>query len=53
MWKILLEEFFGDLRTQKTRTFLTMFSITWGTVAIVLLLAFGEGLKQQISTGLQ
>lgn len=52
MWKILLEEFFGDLRTQKTRTFLTMFSITWGTVAIVLLLAFGEGLKQQISTGL-
>jgi putative ABC transport system permease protein len=52
MWKILLEEFFGDLRTQKTRTFLTMFSITWGTVAIVLLLAFGEGLKHQISTGL-
>ncbi len=52
MWKILLEEFFGDLRTQKTRTFLTMFSITWGTVAIVLLLAFGEGLKQQISNGL-
>jgi len=52
MWKILLEEFFGDLRGQKTRTFLTMFSVTWGTIAIVLLLAFGEGLKQQISTGL-
>ena len=52
MWRILLEEFFGDLRTQKTRTFLTMFAITWGTIAIVLLLAFGEGLKQQISTGL-
>jgi len=52
MWRILLEEFFGDLRTQKTRTILTMFAITWGTIAIVLLLAFGEGLKQHISTGL-
>ncbi len=52
MWRILLEEFFGDLRTQKTRTILTMFAITWGTIAIVLLLAFGEGLKEHISTGL-
>ena len=52
MWKILLEEFFGDLRAQKTRALLTMFAITWGTIAIVLLLAFGEGLKQQVSTGL-
>ncbi|MDT8437294.1 MAG: ABC transporter permease [Gemmatimonadota bacterium] len=52
MWRILLEEFLGDLRAQKTRSLLTMFAVTWGTVAIVLLLAFGEGLKRQLNTGL-
>jgi putative ABC transport system permease protein len=52
MWRILLQEFLGDLRAQKTRSLLTMFAVTWGTLAIVLLLAFGEGLKSQITTGL-
>jgi putative ABC transport system permease protein len=52
MWRILLQEFLGDLRAQKTRSFLTMFAITWGTIAIILLLAFGEGLKTQVTTGL-
>ncbi len=52
MWKILLEEFFGDLRAQKTRAFLTMFAITWGTIAVVLLLSFGEGLKRTAVNGL-
>jgi putative ABC transport system permease protein len=52
MWKILIEEFFGDLKTQKTRAFLTMFAITWGTIAVVLLLAFGEGLKRTFISGL-
>jgi putative ABC transport system permease protein len=52
MWKILLEEFIGDLRTQKTRAALTMFAITWGTIAVVLLLSFGEGLKVAIRDGL-
>ena len=52
MWRILFQEFVGDLRTQKTRAFLTMFAITWGTIAVVLLLAFGEGLRTTISTGL-
>ncbi len=52
MWKILAEEFFGDLRAQKTRAFLTIFAVVWGTISIVLLLAFGEGLKIQISDGL-
>jgi putative ABC transport system permease protein len=51
MWKILFQEFVGDLRNQKTRAFLTMFAVTWGTIAIVLLLAFGEGLKVNISRG--
>jgi len=52
MWKILLAEFFGDLKAQKLRAGLTMFAMTWGTIAIVLLLSFGEGLKVTISTGL-
>jgi len=52
MWLILLEEFLGDLKTQKLRAGLTMFAMVWGTVAVVLLLSFGEGLKVAISTGL-
>ena len=52
MWKILLEEFYGDLKAQKTRAFLTMFAITWGTIAVVLLLSFGEGLKRTAVSGL-
>lgn len=52
MWKILLEEFLGDLRAQKTRAFLTIFAMVWGTISIVLLLAFGQGLRNQFSVGL-
>jgi putative ABC transport system permease protein len=52
MWKILLEEFIGDLRKQKLRATLTMLAMTWGTVAVVLLLSFGEGLKVAIVRGL-
>ena len=52
MWKILLEEFIGDIKAQKTRAFLTMFAVTWGTLAVVLLLSFGEGLRRQIVNGL-
>ena len=52
MWKILLKEFISDLRAQKTRAFLTMFAITWGTIAVVLLLAFGEGLGNTMRRGL-
>jgi len=42
-----LQEFFSSVRTQKLRAVLTMFGIVWGTVAIVVLLAFGEGFKKQ------
>jgi len=52
MWKILLGEFIGDLKAQKTRVLLTMFAITWGTIAVVLLLGFGEGLRLAILRGL-
>ncbi len=52
MFYILLQEFIGDLRAQRTRAFLTFFAVTWGTLAVVLLLAFGEGLKRTIRDGL-
>lgn len=43
----LFGEFFSDLRQQRLRTTLTILGITWGTVAVVVLLAFGEGLERQ------
>jgi len=42
----LIFQFYRDIRSQKLRSFLTIFGITWGTVAIVLLLAFGTGLQR-------
>ena len=44
-----IAEFMRDLRAQKLRTFLTIFGIVWGTVAIVVLLAFGMGFKRQMA----
>src|SRR2546426_4374512 len=52
MFYILLQEFIADLKTQRTRAFLTFFAVTWGTLAVVLLLAFGEGLKRTVRDGL-
>jgi putative ABC transport system permease protein len=37
-----------DVRSQKLRTFLTVFGIIWGTVSVSLLLAFGKGLQRQM-----
>ena len=52
MWSILLREFIGDLKTQRLRAFLTFFAVAWGSLSVVLLLAFGEGLKLTIRDGL-
>ncbi len=41
----LVGQFYQDMRHQKLRTFLTVFGICWGTIAVVLLLAFGVGLE--------
>ncbi|HTS89380.1 MAG TPA: ABC transporter permease [Gemmatimonadales bacterium] len=43
----MLREFLADIRTQKLRTTLTVLGIAWGTVAVVVLLAFGVGLERQ------
>jgi putative ABC transport system permease protein len=51
MLKNLLDDFIGDLRTQKTRAFLTMFAVGWGTLSVVLLLAFGEGVLRSVVGG--
>ncbi len=42
-----LSQFVQDLRTQRLRTTLTILGIAWGTVAVVVLLAFGVGLEKQ------
>ncbi len=46
--KEVFRQLFRDVRSQKLRTFLTVFGIVWGTVAVTLLLAFGTGLKKQM-----
>jgi putative ABC transport system permease protein len=43
-----LRQFLRDVRSQKLRTFLTVFGIIWGTTAVTLLLAFGEGFHKQV-----
>jgi putative ABC transport system permease protein len=43
-----LRQLLRDFRSQKLRTFLTVFGIVWGTVAVSLLLAFGTGMKKQL-----
>lgn len=52
MWWILIREFFEDLRAQKLRTFLTIMAISWGTFAVVLLLAFGKGVGNKMLEGM-
>ncbi len=45
---VIFSLFASASQLQKKRAFLTIASIAWGTVAILLLLAFGEGLKLQL-----
>lgn len=42
-----ISQLFRDLSAQKLRTFLTILGITWGTVAVVVLMAFGVGFEKQ------
>ncbi|MEP0827553.1 MAG: ABC transporter permease [bacterium] len=45
---IVINVFLRDFRKQKKRMTLTILAIAWGTISIMLLLAFGEGLKTQM-----
>jgi len=51
-FRTIISEFLVDLRAQKLRAFLTMFGIIWGTVAIVVLIAFGVGFKKQTAANM-
>lgn len=42
----MVSQFIDDMRKQKLRCLLTMSGITWGTMAVILLLAFGEALRE-------
>ena len=46
--KDTLRQMLRDMRSQKLRTSLTIFGIIWGTVAVTLLGAFGQGLHKQM-----
>ena len=49
---MLLKEFLQDIKTQKTRAFLTTMAIGWGIIAVTLLMAFGKGLSYRVRLGL-
>src|SRR5438128_3285379 len=46
--KDVVKQLVRDVKSEKLRTFLTIFGIVWGTVAISLMLAFGTGLHKQL-----
>lgn len=52
MWRVLIREFIADLGRQKLRSFLTLVAIAWGTLSVVLLLAFGRGLGTSMMEGM-
>jgi putative ABC transport system permease protein len=44
----IIRQLIRDTRSQKLRTILTLFGMIWGTAAVSLLLAFGDGLHSQL-----
>ena len=46
---ILFNIFIRDFRKQKKRITLTLVALGWGTLSIMLLLSFGEGLHNQMT----
>jgi putative ABC transport system permease protein len=50
---LILQLFLRSARLQKKRATLTIAALAWGTVTILLLLAFGEGLKRQMTANEQ
>lgn len=43
-----IKEIIDPLRQYKTRTLMTMFGLVWGTVTVILLMAFGTGLCRKL-----
>lgn len=46
---VIYNVFIRDFRKQKKRITLTLLALGWGTISIMLLLGFGEGLHQQLN----
>jgi putative ABC transport system permease protein len=47
----MLRLFISDFNKQRKKITLTVMAIAWGTVSIIMLLSFGEGLKRQLAAG--
>jgi putative ABC transport system permease protein len=45
----IIRQLIRDTKSQKLRTILTLFGMIWGTTAVSLLLAFGDGFHQQLA----
>lgn len=52
MWIELIKDFWADLKVHRLRAMITIIAIAWGTLCVVLLLAFGEGLGHQLMVGM-
>ena len=50
---LVFQLFLRASRVQKKRAILTVVSIAWGSLSLLLLLAFGEGLKVSLNTVMQ
>jgi putative ABC transport system permease protein len=46
--RVILQLFLRSSRVQKKRAFLTVAAIAWGSLSLLLMLSFGEGLKRQL-----
>ncbi len=51
--RLILRLFRSSAKIQRKRMILTVMAIAWGTISIVLLLSFGEGLKRSLVEGSQ
>ena len=49
---LLVKEFLEDLKKQKTRAILTTVAVAWGTLTMILLMAFGSVLAFRLREGL-
>ncbi len=49
---IVIRQFIRDLKREKTRLFLTIFAIAWGTASIAVMLAIGEGVTGTLKKGM-
>jgi putative ABC transport system permease protein len=45
--RIIMLQFWRDIRAQRLRTLLTLFGLGWGTFCVVVMLSFGEGFHRR------